>query len=161
MDNLAVSDLVEVEPGLRDTLKVLAAKSKAKGANITIDIQKNLPRVSATGSELNQVWMNIIDNALDAIPVSGNIHISAQLEMNCVVVRIVDDGPGIPADILPQIFDPFFTTKPPGQGTGLGLDITRRLLRMYHSDISVQSHPGRTEFVVSLITEKSTSSETD
>lgn len=161
MDNLAVSDLVEVEPGFRDTLKVLAAKSKAKGANITLDIQKNLPRVSATGSELNQVWMNIIDNALDAIPVSGNIHISAQLEMNCVVVRIVDDGPGIPADILPQIFDPFFTTKPPGQGTGLGLDITRRLLRMYHSDISVQSHPGKTEFVVSLITEKSTSSETD
>jgi signal transduction histidine kinase len=155
MDNLAGSDLVDVEPGLRDTLKVLAAKSKSKAASITLDIEKNLPQVRATGSELNQVWMNIIDNALDAIADSGNINISAQLEMNRVMVRIVDDGHGIPEELLPHIFDPFFTTKSPGQGTGLGLDITQRLLRMYHGDINVKSHPGRTEFVVTLITEKS------
>ena len=67
------------------------------------------------------------------------------------MVRIVDDGAGIPDDVAPHIFDPFFTTKPPGQGTGLGLDITRRLLRRYHGEVSVQSHPGRTEFRVTLL----------
>lgn len=157
MDNLAGFDLVELEPGLRDTLKVLGAKSKSKRANIKIDIQANLPRVRATGSELNQIWMNLIDNALDAISDSGNIHISAHMEMNRVIVRVVDDGHGIPSNILPQVFDPFFTTKEPGQGTGLGLDITRRLLRLHQGDINVQSQPGRTEFTVSLLLEKQNS----
>ena len=159
MDNLAGSELVKVESGLRDTIKVLAAKSKSKGATITLDIQPNLPRVRATGSELNQVWMNLIDNALDAISRSGNIRISARMETDRLVVKIDDDGHGIPAKILPRIFDPFFSTKPPGHGTGLGLDITRRLLRMYHGDITVQSRPGRTEFRVSLLVEDSNSSE--
>jgi len=161
MDNLAGSESVDVEPGLRETIKVLAAKSKSKAATITLDVQANLPRVRATGSELNQVWMNLIDNALDAISDTGNIHISAQIELDRLVVRITDDGQGIPAEDLPRIFDPFFTTKPPGQGTGLGLDITRRLLRMYHGDIFVQSRPGRTEFCVSLMVENSTSTEVD
>ena len=154
MDNLAGLQLVEVETGLRDTVKVLAAKSKSKNASITLDVQTNLPRVRAAGSELNQVWMNLIDNALDAIADSGNIHISAYMEADRLVVKIVDDGQGIPTEVLPRIFDPFFTTKPPGHGTGLGLDITRRLLRMFHSEITVQSEPGRTEFRVSLIVEK-------
>jgi len=157
MDSLAGSELIEVGTGLRDTIKVLAAKSKSKGANITLDVQPNLPRVRAIGSELNQVWMNLIDNALDAISDSGNINISAQRELDRVVVRFADDGYGIPAEILPQIFDPFFTTKPPGQGTGLGLDISRRLLRTHHGDITVQSRPGKTEFRVSLLVEKTTS----
>ena len=74
--------------------------------------------------------------------------------LNRVLVRIIDDGPGIPSDNVSRIFDPFFTTKPPGQGTGLGLDITRRLLRRYNGDISVNSQPGRTEFCVSLVVEK-------
>ena len=161
MDNPAGFELVEVEAGLRNTIKVLAAKSKSKGATITLDIQPDLPRVRATGSELNQIWMNLIDNALDAIPDSGNISISAQMELDQLVVRINDDGPGIPAKILPRIFDPFFTTKPPGQGTGLGLDITRRLLRMFHGEITVQSRPGRTEFRVSLLAEKSNPSDGD
>lgn len=103
------------------------------------------------GSELNQVWLNLIDNALDAIPESGHVTISARGELDRVVVRVMDDGPGIPQEVMPRIFDPFFTTKPPGQGTGLGLDITRRLLRQYHGDIVVQSRPGLTEFRVSLI----------
>ena len=161
MDNPAGSELVEVEAGLRNTIKVLAAKSKSKDATITLDIQQNLPRVRATGSELNQVWMNLIDNALDAVSDSGNVRISAHMETDRLVVSIDDDGHGIPENILPRIFDPFFTTKPPGQGTGLGLDITRRLLRMHHGDITVQSRPGRTEFRVSLLVEKSNSSEPD
>ncbi|MGB5895867.1 MAG: ATP-binding protein, partial [Ignavibacteriaceae bacterium] len=154
-------ELVEVEAGLRDTIKVLAAKSKSMDATITLDVQANLPRVRATGSELNQVWMNLIDNALDAISDSGNINISAYMEMDRLVVRIADDGHGIPEKVLPMIFDPFFTTKPQGHGTGLGLDITRRLLRMYHGDITVQSRPGRTECRVSLLVEKSNSTEAD
>ena len=155
MDNLAGSESVDVAAGLRDTIKVLAAKSKSKGAAITLDVQTNLPHVRATGSELNQVWMNLIDNALDAISNSGKIYIRAYMETNHLIVSIVDDGPGIPKDVLPRIFDPFFTTKPPGTGTGLGLDITRRILRMHHGDITIQSQPGQTEFRVSLIVEKS------
>jgi len=154
MDTLAGSESVEVETGLRDTIKVLAAKSKSKGAKITLDVKPNLPRVRAVGSELNQVWMNLIDNALDAISDSGNINIDVQMELDRVVVSIRDDGHGIPKEVLPRIFDPFFTTKPPGQGTGLGLDISRQLLRLHHGDIAVLSNLGRTEFRVSLIAEK-------
>jgi signal transduction histidine kinase len=161
MDNLAGPEFVDVEPGLRDTIRVVASKAKSKGAAITLDVEADLPRVRATGGELNQVWLNLIDNALDAIPESGSIDISARMEPNRVVVRIIDDGPGIPPDVMPRIFDPFFTTKPPGQGTGLGLDITRRLLRRYHGDISVQSRPGRTECRVSLVVEKPAPAEVD
>jgi signal transduction histidine kinase len=156
MDNQAGPEPVEIEPGLRDTVRVLAAKAKAKGAAIALDIEANLPRVHAVGSELNQVWLNLIDNALDAIPESGHVDITARREMDRVVVRVVDDGAGIPADVLPRIFDPFFTTKPPGQGTGLGLDITRRLVRLYHGDITVDSRAGRTEFLVSLLVDQPT-----
>jgi len=150
MDNVAGLEPVDVEPGLRDTIRVLASKAKSAGAGITLDVADDLPRVNATGSELNQVWLNLIDNALDAVAESGSINISVRQELGRVVVRVVDDGEGIPSEIVPRIFDPFFTTKPPGQGTGLGLDITRRLVRRYHGDIAVDSRPGRTEFRVTL-----------
>jgi signal transduction histidine kinase len=154
MDNLAGPESVDVEAGIRDTMRVLDAKVTSKSASITLDFEPDLPRVRATGGELNQVWLSLIDNALDAIPESGRIDISARSELDRVLVRVVDDGPGIPADILQRVFDPFFTTKPPGQGTGLGLDMTRRLVRRYHGDISVESRPGLTEFRVSLLAEK-------
>jgi len=154
MDNLAGPELVDVAQGLRDTVRVLASKAKGKGAAVTLDAESDLPQAYATGGELNQVWLNLIDNALDAIAESGRIAVSARTELDRIVVRVVDDGPGIPPEVLPQIFDPFFTTKPPGQGTGLGLDIARRLLRRYHGDIAVQSRPGRTEFRVSLMIEQ-------
>jgi signal transduction histidine kinase len=154
MDNLAGPESVEVEPGIRDTLRILDSKTKAKNASITLDVEADLPRVRANGGELNQVWMNLLDNALDAIPESGRIDIGARRELDRVLVRVVDTGPGIAADVLPRIFDPFFTTKPPGQGTGLGLDMARRLVRRYHGDISVESRPGLTEFRVSLLADK-------
>jgi signal transduction histidine kinase len=150
MDKLSASDSVEIEAGLRDTIRVVASKIKEKGAAITLDVEPGLPRVRANGGALNQVWLNLLDNALDAIPDSGRIDISARRELDRIAVCLVDNGPGIPPDIMPRIFDPFFTTKPPGQGTGLGLDITRRLLRQYHGDISFTSRPGRTEFLVRL-----------
>jgi signal transduction histidine kinase len=154
MDNLAGPESVEVETGIRDTMRVLDAKVASKSASIRLDVEPDLPRVRANGGELNQVWMNLIDNALDAIPESGRVDISAHSELDRVMVRVVDDGPGIPAENLEQIFDPFFTTKPPGEGTGLGLDMARRLVRRYHGDISVESRPGLTEFRVSLLAEK-------
>jgi signal transduction histidine kinase len=154
MDNLAGPESVNVEAGLRDTIRVLAAKARQRGAAITLDAPADLPRAHATGGELNQVWLNLIDNALDAIPESGRVDITARHELNRIVVRVRDNGSGIPADVLPRIFDPFFTTKPPGQGTGLGLEVTRQLLRRYHGEITVDSEPGRTEFRVSLVTEQ-------
>ncbi|MGB5890815.1 MAG: HAMP domain-containing sensor histidine kinase [Thermoanaerobaculia bacterium] len=150
MDNLAGPEAVDVETGLRDTIRVVASKAESKGAAITLDVEPDLPRVHATGGELNQVWMNLIDNALTAIPESGSIEVSARRELDRVVVRVVDDGPGIPPEIESRIFDPFFTTKPPGQGIGLGLEIARRLIRRYQGDIAVESRPGRTEFRVSI-----------
>jgi signal transduction histidine kinase len=153
MDHLAGPDVVDVEPGIRDTVRVLAAKAKQKGAAVTLDIAPDLPQVHASGGELNQILFNLIDNALDAVPESGHIEISARRELEHVVVRVVDDGSGIPPDVLPRVFDAFFTTKPPGQGTGLGLEITRRLVRRYQGDLEVESRPGRTEFRVSLLAE--------
>ncbi len=161
MDKLVESELVDVETGLRDTIMIVAAKAKSKGAAITLDVETNLPRVQASGGELNQVWLNLIDNALDAIPNSGSIDVNARMEQDRVVVRIVDNGSGISPEIVSRIFDPFFTTKPSGQGTGLGLDITRHIIRRYHGDIDVQSRPGLTEFRVSLVIRKSVKEEVD
>jgi signal transduction histidine kinase len=154
MDNLAAQESVEVESGIRDTMRVLESKAIARNASITLDVDGDLPHVRAAGAELNQVWFNLIDNALDAIAESGRIDINARSELDRVLVRVVDNGPGIPPHELPRVFDSFFTTKPPGKGTGLGLDLTQRLVRRYHGDISVESRPGMTEFRVSLPAEK-------
>jgi signal transduction histidine kinase len=99
--------------------------------------------------------MNLLDNALDAVGEGGNIAVKGVREAGRVAVRVVDDGSGIPPDVLPKIFDSFFTTKPPGQGTGLGLEITQRVVRHYGGDITVESRPGRTEFKVILKAEPS------
>jgi signal transduction histidine kinase len=150
MDNRGGEESVDVESGLRDTVRVIASKAKSKGASVSLDIDAGLPPVKASGGELNQVWLNLIDNALDAVSESGTVEVGARQELDRVVVTVADDGPGIPEEVMPRIFDAFFTTKPPGQGTGLGLELARRLVRRYHGDISVQSRPGRTSFHVSL-----------
>ncbi|MEO6592761.1 MAG: ATP-binding protein [Gemmatimonadaceae bacterium] len=98
--------------------------------------------------------MNLIENALDAVPEKGHVWVTADRELNSVVVSIIDDGPGIPAEIQPRIFDPFFTTKGVGKGTGLGLDTVRRLLQRHEGEIAVDSTPGRTEFQVRLPVKK-------
>ena len=154
MDHPTGPEAVDIEGGLRDTTRVVASKAKEKGASITLDIEPDLPRVYGAEGELNQVWLNLIDNALDAIPESGRVDLTVRREMDRVVVRVVDDGPGIPAAIQPRIFDAFFTTKAPGQGLGLGLELTRRLVRRYRGDIEFDSRPGRTEFRVGLAPEQ-------
>ncbi len=150
MDHATVAEPVDLGVGLAQTLAVLKAKARAKSASVVVELAPDLPRVRGFAGELNQVWANLIDNALDAIADSGHVHVTATHERGSAVVRVVDDGPGIPRDIRDLIFDPFFTTKPVGQGTGLGLDIARRLVRRHDGDIEVQSEPGRTEFCVRL-----------
>jgi signal transduction histidine kinase len=150
MDKLSADASTKVEPGLRDTARVVASKARAKGTSIELVIEPDLPPVPASGGELNQVWLNLIDNALDAVPESGHVRIEARRVRDRVVVSVIDDGPGIPHDVMPKIFDPFFTTKAPGQGTGLGLELTRRIVRTYRGDLAVESRPGKTEFRVSL-----------
>jgi len=150
MDERSGVAQVDVESGLRDTVRVVAAKARAKGVSVTLDIEKELPPVRAAGGELNQVWLNLLDNALDAVSEEGHVVIKARRRLNQVVVSVIDDGSGISDDVITRIFDPFFTTKPPGQGTGLGLELTRRIIRQYQGDIAVTSSPGATEFRVSL-----------
>ena len=131
-------------------MAVLASRARNKSVSVELQIDPGLPRVSGFGGELNQVWMNLIDNAVDAAPVGGHVAVSAKQEGRFVAVRVTDDGPGIPDHIRPKIFDPFFTTKPPGQGTGLGLDIVQRIVRGHRAELDVSSRPGRTEFRVGL-----------
>ncbi len=150
MDQARVAAPVDVYQGLSNTVTVLRAKAKAKSATVVVEAEPGLPHVRGFAGELNQIWANLIDNALDAIPDSGRVKVLANREQQHVVVRIIDNGSGIPAEIRQRIFDPFFTTKPTGQGTGLGLDIVRRLVLNNGGDISVESRPGRTQFRVAL-----------
>ena len=132
------------------TALVLKSKARAKSVTVAVRVEPGLPRVCGFAAELNQIWANLIDNALDAVPDSGRVEVLANREGRRVTVRVVDNGIGIPAPIRDRVFDPFFTTKPVGQGTGLGLDIVRRLVRHNDGEISVESQPGRTEFRVVL-----------
>jgi signal transduction histidine kinase len=109
-----------------------------------------LPLIKGFGGELNQIWANLVENALDAVGEGGSVELSANRERDSVVVCVTDNGPGIPEGIRDRIFDPFFTTKPVGKGTGLGLDIVRRLVQRHNGQIELDSRPGKTEFRVTL-----------
>ncbi len=150
MDHAPTPESLDIRQGIMDTLAVLGGKARGKGVDIVLSLADDLPRVVGVGVELNQVWMNLIDNALDAVAPRGRVEVRAAHEMGKVVVRIADNGPGIPREIVGRIFDPFFTTKGVGKGTGMGLDIVRRLLQQHAADISVTSEPGHTEFQVRL-----------
>ena len=150
MDQAAVAEPLDLMRGLDNTVAVLRSKARGKSVSVTVEAEPGLPRVRGFAGELNQIWGNLIDNALDAVPESGRVDVKASREGEHVVVRIVDNGAGIPAEVRERIFDPFFTTKPMGHGTGLGLDIVRRLVRHNDGQITVESQPGRTEFRVSL-----------
>ena len=154
MDRAPMPEPVDIRRGIVDTLTLLDSKVRGKSIEVALQLPADLPCARGVGAELNQVWLNLIDNALDAAPPGGHLSVSAARELDCVVVRIADDGPGIPPEIQGRIFDPFFTTKGVGKGTGLGLDIVRRLLQRHEGDIAFESAPGRTEFQVRLPVEK-------
>jgi signal transduction histidine kinase len=146
-------ELVEtdIHEGLETTLTVLAHKLKHAEIEVVRDYERTLPRLTVYGGELNQVWTNLLDNAIAAVGSRGTITIATALEGPCARVDIADDGPGIEAQARERIFDPFFTTKEVGQGTGLGLDAARRIVVERHrGSIDVESEPGRTVFHVWL-----------
>lgn len=141
---------VDVHEGLDSTLVVLRGKLKP-GVSVHRDYAPDVPHIQAYGSELNQVWTNIIDNAIDAMNGQGEITLRTRHDDQWAIVEIEDNGPGIPEAILPKLFDPFATTKPPGQGTGLGLNICHNIVVQKHKGgIDVHSQPGRTRFEVRL-----------
>jgi signal transduction histidine kinase len=151
MDRESVSEPVDISQGLTNTLVVLRGKAKDKAVSLNLDIAKDLPLINGFAGELNQVWSNLISNALDAVSENGHVGVTAKRgDAAGVVVSVIDDGPGIPPAIRDRIFDPFFTTKPVGEGSGLGLDIVRRLVQHHNGQIEVESNPGRTEFRVTL-----------
>lgn len=148
MDRAPVQD-VDIHEGLDGTLVMLQSKLK-HGVEVIRDYGHDVPPIETLGSELNQVWTNLIDNAADAMSGAGQVTIRTRAAADGVAVEIEDDGPGIPPDALSKVFDPFFTTKPPGQGTGLGLNIVFNMIRGMGGNIDVQSAPGHTVFRVSL-----------
>jgi signal transduction histidine kinase len=139
---------VDVPAGLDATLQML--QSRMNKVTVERDFQPDLPRISAYGSELNQVWTALIENALDAIGNQGTLRLTCRLEAEMLLVEIWDTGPGIPPELQDRIFEPFFTTKPPGQGLGLGLDNAMRIVRKHRGHLSVRSEPGSTCFRVRL-----------
>ncbi len=140
---------VDVHEGLENTLVILNHKLK-QGVSVMRDYSTDLPRIEAYASELNQVWTNIIDNAIDAMDGHGQIIIRTYREDEFIVVEIQDNGPGIPEEVRLRIFEPFFTTKGPGVGTGLGLHITNNIVHRHDGLIQVESRPGETIFKISL-----------
>jgi signal transduction histidine kinase len=141
---------IDIHDGLDSTLLIFAHKLKT-GVKVLRDYDRTLPRVCARGGELNQVWTNIIDNAIDAMAGDGTLTIRTARDGECVLVEIGDTGPGVSPELRRRIFEPFFTTKDVGEGTGLGLDISYRIVvRRHHGDIQVESKPGDTRFQVWL-----------
>jgi signal transduction histidine kinase len=147
----AASKEVDVNAGLNSTLIMLGHKLKKGNVEVVRDYEKGLPPVCGHAGELNQVWTNLIDNAIDAVKGEGHITLRTARENGRVLVEVADDGPGIPEEVRARIFEPFYTTKDVGKGTGLGLDISYRVVVEDHKgDIRVLSEPGETRFQVRL-----------
>ena len=151
MDRAAHAD-IDVRDGLKSTLVMLGHKIKESGTiTVVKDFDPSLPLIPAHPAELNQVWTNLIDNAIQAMPDGGTLTVRTALDGDFVLVEIGDTGIGIPKELQAKIFEPFFTTKPVGQGTGLGLDISYRVVAQRHGgDLRVVSKPGDTRFQVRL-----------
>ncbi len=145
---------VDLHAGLENTLIMLRHQLK-NGIEIVRDYDRTLPAICARGSEFNQVWTNLISNAVDAMKGTGKLRIRTSREGDWAVVEVVDNGPGIPPEIQTRIFEPFFTTKAVGEGTGLGLDTVYRIIQGHRGNVSVESHPGETRFVVRIPLAKS------
>lgn len=150
MDQAPVQ-LLSVHEGIESTLVILRSRLRTSGITVRREFAPDLPRIEAYGSELNEVWSNILDNAIQALDAGGVITLRTRVRGDWIDVEIEDDGPGIPESIQSRIFDPFFTTRDPGRGTGLGLNISHGIVVEKHRGrLSVASKPGQTRFTVSL-----------
>ena len=148
MDQVAMQ-VVDLHQGLENTLTILHHRLK-NGIKVVREYDENLPKICAYGGELNQIWTNLISNAIEAMQGKGELRVRTTRELDRVLVEIGDNGPGIPPAVLPHIFNPFFTTKGVGEGTGLGLDTVCRIIRNHHGEIRVSSQPGDTRFQIYL-----------
>jgi signal transduction histidine kinase len=149
MDQASLQE-VDLHEGLESTLTMLGHQLRA-GITVVRDYDRSLPRICASGSDLNQVWTNLIDNAIDAMDGNGELRLLTRRDGDDVVIEVGDDGHGIPPEIQSRVFEPFFTTKDVGQGSGLGLDIAYRIVvTQHHGDITLHSMPGDTTFTVRL-----------
>lgn len=142
----------DLRDGIKNTLNIMEYKLRKGNVQLIENYDTTLPPVNIMIGEMNQVWTNLIDNALDAMQGRENsiLEIKTEKDGTCVKVSVIDNGPGIPENIISRIFDPFFTTKEIGKGTGLGLDITTQIVKQHHGNIKVNSVPGRTQFSVSI-----------
>jgi len=153
MDRGADRQFASVDSGIHNTLTMLGHKIRAHNITVTEEYDHNLPQVKMLVGELNQVWTNLIDNAIDAMEVNGigNLTIKTRQDREYAEITIADNGPGIPADVQQRIFDPFFTTKEMGKGTGMGLEVVQRIIKQQHQgSIKVNSQPGHTEFIICI-----------
>jgi signal transduction histidine kinase len=146
MDKSSDFGPVDIGKGITTTITMLNHKLKQKQIVADLDIPNNLSHVTAHPGQLNQVWTNLIDNAIDAMDQEGKLKITAEENADYLIVHIIDNGAGIPEEVKSQIFDPFFTTKGIGEGTGLGLDSVARIIRGHKAEITVESEPGKTDF---------------
>jgi signal transduction histidine kinase len=144
MDRSSEHRPTDVREGLDSTLMLLSHKLKAKNVRLGRTFEDQLPAVSGNAGELNQVWTNLIDNAVDALDEGGELRVAAHRREADVEVTVTDDGQGIPDDVRDRIFEPFFTTKPVGEGTGLGLDIAMRIVRTHGGSLTLESQSGQT-----------------
>jgi signal transduction histidine kinase len=140
---------IDIHEGLESTLIMFHHRLKY-GISVVRQYDRSIPRICAFGGELNQVWTNLIDNAIDAMSGKGELVVRTASEFSRVLVEIRDSGPGIPPEIQDRVFEPFFTTKPVGEGTGLGLDTVYRIVQQHRGEVRVESQPGKTSFQVRL-----------
>ncbi|WP_210514241.1 sensor histidine kinase [Hymenobacter terricola] len=151
MDRDGGAELLDITAGLDSTLNMLSFQLRQKNVRLTRDYAPDLPQIRGQVSSLNQVWTNLIDNAVDALPTQGGeLTLRTRREGDFVRVFLIDNGSGIPAEVLPHIFEPFYTTKQAGSGSGLGLDIAQRIIRQHDGRLEAHSAPGHTEFCIWL-----------
>ncbi len=150
MDQAPEKQLTDIHVGIRNTLTMLNHKLKKNGIKLIESFDSQLPQASIFISEMNQVWTNVIDNAIDAMEgrTNNTLEIKTEKKGSFINVSIIDNGPGIPKEIQDKIFDPFFTTKSIGKGTGLGLEVVRQIINQHNGKVYVDSNPGRTEFII-------------
>jgi signal transduction histidine kinase len=152
MDKNSDRQLADIHSGIRNTLTILNYKLRKGNINVIENYDDSIPQIKIFPGEMNQVWTNIIDNAIDAMEVNGkgSLTITTTHDDRFLKVTIKDDGPGIPEDIKQNIFAPFFTTKEMGKGSGLGLDVVNRIMIQHNGEVKVKSEPGATEFEICL-----------
>jgi signal transduction histidine kinase len=153
MDQGKGKELIDIHTGITSTLTMMQYKLKKANIEVVEEFDTRLPKIMALVGELNQVWTNLIDNAVDAMEGNGRgkLIIRTERDHAFAKVSIIDNGPGIPAEIQSRIFDPFFTTKEIGKGTGLGLDVVNRIVvGQHHGSVKLTSVPGQTVFIVCL-----------